>query len=183
MIIHLQDCAARPWKNGFGSTREIAAQPIDASSDDFLWRASVAAVDTAAPFSRFPGVDRHIALLDGRGFTMTLDCGQVHALTTPFAPFAFSGDADVSVKLVGGPTRDFNLMLRCAHAQGGLSIWREAQTRLLDPTVVLIFCAAGQIDVAGNTLHPGDSWITQGEPAHACLAHGAVALVAHVAVL
>lgn len=112
---------------------------------------------------------------------MTLDCDHVHALTAPFAPFAFSGDANVSVELAGGPTRDFNLMVRRARAQSGLSVWRDAQTRLLDPTVVLIYCVAGQFDVAGNTLHTGDSWIAQGPPAHACLQHGAVALVAHVA--
>ncbi len=183
MIIHLQDCTARPWKNGLGSTREIAARPAGASSDDFLWRASVAAVDTAAPFSCFPGVDRHIALLDGRGFTMTLDCGQVHALTTQFAPFAFSGEANVSVELAGGPTRDFNLMVRRSYAQSGLNVWRDEQTRLLDPTVVLVYCAAGQIHVAGSTLHTGDSWIAQGPPARACLQYGAVALVAHVVAL
>lgn len=181
MIIRLQDCPARPWKNDLGSTQEIFTQPAAASSDDFLWRASVAAVDTAAPFSRFPGVDRYIALLEGRGFTMTLDSGQVHELITPFAPFAFSGDANVAVELAGGPTRDFNLMVRRAHAQSSLDVWRDARRYVLDPTVALIYCAAGQIELAGNTLHAGHSWIVQGLPMHAVLQQGAVALVVRVA--
>ena len=86
--------------------------------DDFLWRVSVAEVESAAPFSAFPGIDRVIALLDGDGFTMTLDDGRVHALTAPCAPFAFPGEAAVHVALAGGPSRDFNLMLRRGRVRG-----------------------------------------------------------------
>ncbi|NMW25795.1 HutD family protein, partial [Rhodanobacter denitrificans] len=90
MIIRLADCPSQPWKNGLGRTREIAVQPSAAGGDGFLWRVSVAEVDSAAPFSAFAGIDRQIVLLDGAGFTMTLDDGRVHALTTPFVPFAFA---------------------------------------------------------------------------------------------
>ena len=51
MIIRLADCPSQPWKNGLGRTRELAVQPSVASMDDFLWRVSVAEVDSAAPFS------------------------------------------------------------------------------------------------------------------------------------
>jgi environmental stress-induced protein Ves len=164
MIIRLPDCPPQPWKNGLGSTREIAVQPSGAGSDDFLWRVSVAEVDSAAPFSSFPGIDRQIALLDGNGFTMALDDGRVYPLTTPFAPFAFAGEAKVAVTLISGPTRDFNLMVRRAQASGDVLVWREAGSYPLDPAIVLIYVARGEIDTADGTLCTGDAWLAA-EPA------------------
>jgi len=158
MIVRLADCPPQPWKNGLGRTREIAVEPPGAGMDDFLWRVSVAEVDSAAPFSAFPGIDRQIVLLDGAGFTMRLDDGRVHALTTPFVPFAFAGEAKVDVALAGGPTRDFNLMVRRAQARGEVLPWHEPATRKPDPSTVLVFCARGSIDTAAGRLHVGDAW-------------------------
>ena len=158
MIIRPSDCPTQPWKNGLGSTREIAVQPPSAGSDDFLWRVSIAEVDSAAPFSSFPGIDRQIALLDGNGFTMTLDDDRVHALTTPFAPFAFAGEARVAVTLLDGPTRDFNLMVRRAQVRGDIRVWREPGAQTPDPFTVLIYCARGVIDTAEGPLRAGDAW-------------------------
>ena len=55
-----------PWKNGGGVTREVAAFPDGAGFDDFLWRISMAEVRADGPFSVFPGVDRVLAVLEGR---------------------------------------------------------------------------------------------------------------------
>jgi hypothetical protein len=179
MIIRLQDCPSQPWKNGLGRTRELAVQPSKADMNDFLWRVSIAEVDSAAPFSRFPGIDRQIALLDGNGFTMTLDDDRVHALTTPFAPFAFAGEARVAVTLLDGPTRDFNLMVRRAQARGEIRVWREPCTQTPDPSTVLVYCACGVIDTAEGPLQAGDAW----RPAPAStlrLHHDALALVIRI---
>jgi uncharacterized protein len=179
MIIRLHDCAPQPWKNGLGSTCEIAVHPEGAGSDDFLWRVSIAKVDSAAPFSSFPGIDRHIALLDGNGFTMTLDDGRINALTTPFAPFAFAGEARVSVALVDGPTRDFNLMVRREQARGEVRVWQEPGEQLPDPFIVLVYCARGVIDTADGPLHAGDAW--RPSPASPVkLHHNALALIIRI---
>lgn len=180
MIIRLADCPSQPWKNGLGRTREIAVQPSAAASDDFLWRVSVAEVDSAAPFSSFPGIDRQIVLLDGAGFTMTLDDGRVHALTTPFAPFAFPGEARVDVALAGGPTRDFNLMLRRARARGAIDVWRDAGLHVTDTATMLVYCARGTIDSTDGMLHPGDAWRPSSAAATLDLQPGALALVVRV---
>jgi len=179
-ILRLADSPLRPWKNGLGRTREIAVHPPHAGMDDFLWRVSVAEVDSAAPFSSFPGIDRVIALLDGDGFTMTLDDARTHALTTPHTPFAFPGEAKVSVAPAGGPTRDFNLMLRRSRLRGEVLAWRKAGPYTPDDAAVLVYCARGTIDSAAGVLHAGDAWRASGGAGPLILHHDAVALVVRV---
>ncbi|BFI94897.1 MAG: hypothetical protein RSP_04070 [Rhodanobacter sp.] len=161
-IVNPADCTVRPWKNGQGRTRELLVHPPGAGMDDFLWRVSIAEVESAAPFSAFPGVDRVIALLAGDGFTMALDDGRRHALTTPCAPFAFPGEAGVDVTLAGGPCRDFNLMLRRNHARGGIEVWRTAGAHEVGSDVVLVYCARGSFDCAAGPLHAGAGWLPDG---------------------
>ena len=184
-IIRAKDCLPQPWKNGLGTTREIAVHPSGANSDDFLWRVSIAEVDSAAPFSSFPGIDRHIALLDGAGFTMTLDDGGTHALTTPLAPFAFAGERKVAVTLADGPTRDFNLMVRRTNARGEVKVWRQSGSYPLDPTIVLVYTVRGEIETDAGTLCAGDAWLAPGlASAHITLRDGAQAFaicIQHVA--
>lgn len=103
-----------PWKNGGGITREVALAP-GAGRDGFLWRVSLADVASDGPFSIYPGVDRTILLVEGRGFALhcrsekdRVDC--VQTLDVPLVPFAFSGDWIVDCKLLAGPVRDLNVM-------------------------------------------------------------------------
>jgi uncharacterized protein len=181
MIIRLQDCPDRPWKNGQGSTREIAVHPESANGDDFVWRVSIARVDSAAPFSVFPGIDRHIALLNGRGFHMTLDDERTHALIESFEPFAFPGEAEVTVRLVDGATHDFNLMVRRVMAHGDVTTWHGAETHIAYADVVLVYCARGSIDTADGRLHEGDAWRPDATSERTVVLHeNALALVVRV---
>jgi environmental stress-induced protein Ves len=160
-IIRAHDSAPVPWKNGLGMTREIAVQP-SVDSDAFLWRVSIAEVNSTAPFSSFPDIDRHIVLLDGAGFTMMLNDEYRHELTTPFMPFAFAGEAKVSVRLAYGPTRDFNLMVQRAHARGEVIVWRKPGFQPIDSTIALIYAAHGEIETADGLLEAGDAWRPSG---------------------
>ncbi|MGI4858448.1 MAG: HutD/Ves family protein, partial [Janthinobacterium lividum] len=58
------------WKNGGGTTSEIAVWPRAASFDAFVWRVSVAEIAQDGAFSDFPGVDRTIVLLSGAGMDL-----------------------------------------------------------------------------------------------------------------
>lgn len=102
---------ATPWKNGGGSTCEIASWPPGSTLEDFDWRVSIATIAASGPFSVFPGVDRTLMLLDGDG--MKLKGDGVHALLdTPYEPFEFSGDVAVDCTLLGKPSSDLNVMCR-----------------------------------------------------------------------
>ncbi len=67
--IHLADVAATRWRNGGGMTRELATWPAEG---DWQWRMSVAEVGADWPFSRFEGVTRWFAVLQGAGLTVTI---------------------------------------------------------------------------------------------------------------
>ncbi len=71
---------------------------------------SVADVDVNGPFSRFPGVQRWFAVLEGAGVVLTIGSKE-HPLGPDDDAIAFRGDAAVRCRLVDGPTRDLNLML------------------------------------------------------------------------
>ena len=158
-ILRADELQPRPWRNGLGVTRELVLYPPGADMDDFLWRASVADVVGPAPFSLFPGIDRTIVLIDGAGFRMTLDGARVHALTTPCAPFAFPGEAEVAVALAGGATRDFNLMLRRGRAAGSVEVWRDDNARGIPPDLALLYLVRGRAGTPDGELSPGDSWL------------------------
>lgn len=182
MIIRLSECPSQPWKNGLGRTREIAVQPSGAGLDDFTWRVSIAEVDSGAPFSAFPGIERTIVLLDGDGFTMTLDEGRTHALTTPLEPFAFAGESGVTVALAGGPTRDFNLMVRRERAGGEVQAWHGPVTCPPDAHVALVFCARGVVDTVDGRLQAGDAWLPPSQCTGPVTLHeGTRALVVRIA--
>jgi uncharacterized protein len=169
-VIRGADLVASPWKNGGGLTREVAAFPAGASMDAFAWRASIAEVAQAGPFSRFPGVDRTLVLLDGAG--MILDEGaHTHALMQPLDIACFAGESAVDARLVDGPTRDFNLMVRRDAARGTLDIWRAGETHSVDAHTALLHCARGSIGIRVNdgapiALEPGDTLRVDGCKAH-----------------
>jgi len=175
-VIRATDTQPQPWKNGMGTTREIARFPADAGNDDFLWRVSVAEVNSAAPFSTFPGIERQIVLLEGDGFTMTLDGAREHALVIPFEPFAFSGEARVEVTMVGGATRDFNLMIRRAWGHGEVRTLAQAGSHEPDASCVLLYVARGTVTTIDGELHAGDAWLPDRSPF--ALAEDSVALLA-----
>jgi len=118
-----------PWKNGGGSTRELACWPPGAGMDSFAWRVSVATIARPGPFSAFSGVDRQIMLLEGDGVHLQGAAGQwQHALTQRWEPFAFSGEEPLDCRMIGGPSTDFNLMLRRGQWQGHMQMLHDTGT-------------------------------------------------------
>ena len=72
---------------------------------------SVAEVSGSGPFSRFEGVQRWFAVLQGAGVVLTT-AGQRRTLRPHSAPHCFDGAAPTDCELLDGATRDFNLMTR-----------------------------------------------------------------------
>ena len=140
----------RPWKNGGGSTREIACWPVGAGLDDFDWRVSVASVTASGPFSVFAGVDRTIMLLAGDGLRLQAP-GLDHLLDTLHTPFAFSGDVALHCTLLGGESTDLNAMSRRTRGRAGLRVVSEAML-LARGELGLLMSLSGQWRVGSTVL-------------------------------
>lgn len=109
-LLRAHDYRRMAWKNGGGITTEIARS--DGDADGFDWRVSIAEIAQDGDFSIFPDVDRELMLLDGGGVELVIGCDEPVALTRRYQKHAFPGEAPVSCRLLDGPTRDFNLMVR-----------------------------------------------------------------------
>ena len=108
---------AATWKNGGGSTMEIAIFPPEAGLMAFDWRISLATITADGPFSSFPGIDRSLMLVDGDSVQLTLDGARKVVLNAAQPMLWFPGEAAVHAQ-VKGVTTDFNVMTRrdrCRH--------------------------------------------------------------------
>ena len=107
-VLRLVDASLQYWRNGGGVTRELLAWP---QPEDWRVRISVADIAADGPFSTFPAVRRWFTVLQGGGVALAIDgVGQVCRVGDP--PLAFSGESSTACRLLAGPSRDLNFMLR-----------------------------------------------------------------------
>jgi len=111
-IVRTGECRTTAWKNGGGSTTEIAVAPPDASLDDFDWRVSMARVASDGPFSEFVGIDRTLAIVKGHGLSLAIGDAAPVVLDCNSEPIPFPGDTPTSARLLAGEITDLNVMTR-----------------------------------------------------------------------
>ena len=168
-LIDLDQLPATPWKNGGGSTRQLAIAPPGAGLDDFAWRISCARVASAGPFSAFPGIQRNLALLEGdlllrrtNGETRLQACGEA---------LDFAGEEAIDATPLAGEVLDLNLMSRRGDWQQSLrtlQLHGERQVTEL-AEVRLLLCSAGALlvrlgDGREFALRPRQALLLSDEP-------------------
>ena len=129
-----------PWKNGGGLTREIAIYPLDSDLQSFDWRASIADIRAAGPFSQFPGVDRQMQVISGR-LSLAVDGGPAVTLTAESDAVAFPGEVPVYAEPLGAPVTDLNIMTRrsrCSARLRGKSTSESSVLELRANTTLLV---------------------------------------------
>ena len=134
-VLRFEALTATPWKNGGGTTVEFAVDPPNAGLDAFAWRVSAAEVRESGPFSRFEGIDRMLAILDGEGLALDFPARTIR-VGPDDPPVAFPGESPVVGRPLGGVVRDLNVMTRRA-------LWRA--------------------DVARRKFAPGEALLAQGD--------------------
>ena len=145
MLIPFANLSPVSWKNGGGSTTEIAVFPPDAGFDEFDWRVSLATISADGPFSLFPGVERTLVLVEGHGMTLDID-GEPTLVSKADPVAAFDGESRVEAKLNRGPSTDFNVMTRldrCWHRFGRRTLDGES-TFVARAHVTVLFLAEGE---------------------------------------
>lgn len=133
-IIRFADLAPARWRNGGGTTVEIArgGTPAGApqeSAEDWDWRLSIAEVERAGDFSAFEGMDRVLTVIEGELLVLTVD-GREHGLER-YRPLRFDGGAPASAALPTGPIRDLNLITRRGACSGYVTILELSKKRAL----------------------------------------------------
>lgn len=137
-----------PWKNGLGFTTEVARFPQ--AGEHFDWRVSIASVEQDGPFSRFPGHDRILLVLEGAG--LILERGGGLTRLGPLESVAFPGDHDTFGRLVAGPIRDFNVITRRGVARARLEVVHGPAAAVVaaGDGQALLYCHAGRASVASS---------------------------------
>lgn len=152
MLIPYAGLSPVPWKNGGGSTTQIAVFPPDAGFEDFDWRVSLATIAEDGAFSAFPGVERTLALVDGHGMTLEIDERPV-LLTRADPVAAFDGESRVVAKLNRGPSTDFNVMTRldhCYHRFGRRELSGESRFIARAPVTVLFLAEGDSLELCSD---------------------------------
>ncbi|MDQ4489309.1 HutD family protein [Sinomonas sp. ASV486] len=189
-IIRFADLRPVRWKNGGGTTVELARGPEVAGEDgestsgDWGWRLSIADVDRAGDFSSFDGMERILTVIEGELMVLTVD-GHEHGLER-HRPFRFDGGAPASAVLPTGSIRDLNLITRRGSFTGHVTILELSKKRPLP-------LSAGQLGVllqgeavasgVGNAADDGATPLARydavvgGEPAPAVSGRGFLAVV------
>jgi environmental stress-induced protein Ves len=157
----LRDLPVSAWKNGAGSTTEIAAFPQGAGFDDFGWRISLATIARNAPFSSFPGIERSLAVIAApeSGLLLQVD-GDPVRLDATCEPLRFPGEAVVTASVDAAST-DFNVMTRrgkYTHRLERVTVapgaTREFERRG-DATLLFFAAGQGELHIASDRSRDG----------------------------
>jgi environmental stress-induced protein Ves len=105
-LLPAADREDEPWRNGGGSTRQIAAR---GGPGGWRWRISMARVEADGPFSLFPEVTRTILVMDGDEMELDIAGTRVRLGSEPFT---FDGAAVTHGALLASAVTDFNVMVR-----------------------------------------------------------------------
>jgi len=144
------------WKNGRGSTTEIARAPADG---EFDWRVSMARVEEDGEFSLFPGYERVILALGGAGMVLRHREPGIEAILGPLEPWSFSGDWSTTCALRSGAISDFNVITRRGSATAQVDVVRLEGSMRFDAPLSLLFCADGHFTADGIEVGTGETLI------------------------
>ena len=167
-LVALSGLVASPWRNGGGTTRDIASGAG--------WRLSLARIDRDGPFSAYPGLERAFALVGGE-VSLGLDAAARRVGPTS-APIAFDGEAAPACTLHGElPAAALNLMCERGVARGSLARVGIAPGGVFDVpdapgapaslaparadgvALLALHVQAGSLVLAGRVAGPGDTWL------------------------
>lgn len=131
-----------PWKNGKGTTNELAISD-SGTVDDFDWRLSIADVVEDGPFSDFSGYQRNLLLIKGKGIHLQHDQQKTNQLDQLLDMATFDGANQTTGKLIAGPVTDFNLITRQGKYHARVNTYRHKQSVELDQySLCFVYCLA-----------------------------------------
>jgi uncharacterized protein len=144
-IIRKSSFKAVRWKNGGGTTHEALRVPP--AGDPFLFRVSVAHIDSSGPFSDFTGYTRHMVLLQGAGLTLEFGGGERRVLQRIGELVEFDGAMPARCELLDGPCVDLNFMMHESTQAAARVVFLDGSLMLQASPSTLIFGIDGPLSL------------------------------------
>ena len=146
-LLRSADYIDMPWANGFGTTRQLVR--VDNEKGRLLFRCSIADVVQPGPISSFPGIDRTLMLLSGKGFVFESPPRSPQELRVPGQSVTFSGGVLSGAGEVFGPSKDLNVMAAVGSYRVTTSVVTSfAQVSCSGETTVFVYIQDGTWMVA-----------------------------------
>lgn len=121
-VLRYESYRSMPWRNGRGSTLEIARDP--ATEEEFAWRLSLADIEQDGDFSAYPGYRRALVLIAGNSLHLQFK-GHGHSfLEAAGRGTRFEGDWKTRCAVPYGPCTDLSLIVRRGSAARPASVVR-----------------------------------------------------------
>ncbi|KAJ3096292.1 hypothetical protein HDU97_006050 [Phlyctochytrium planicorne] len=123
-LIRSNEYKTQPWKNGLGTTQEIAIHPpnVDYHKDEFYWRFSMSEIKDSCSFSLFPGYDIALTLLPEDGASLMMrgnmtapavlhhNDQELSVPIRPLVPYTYGGETPTSCRVRTPPIRHLSFM-------------------------------------------------------------------------
>jgi environmental stress-induced protein Ves len=143
-----------PWKNGGGITVDIAGvfptETEAASWSGMTWRLGRTRIERPGPFSDLTGIDRILAVIEGRGLRLKPVGEPAIDVREPMRPVRFPGEWLIESELEAGPVGVLNLMADRARADINLTFMAGAETVSVHADTVVIHAPVGSAEVVLN---------------------------------
>lgn len=145
-LLKMSDYIIMPWKNGLGTTAQIAVAP------DNQWRISAATVKKPNPFSEFKGCQRLLTIWRGSGLLLN------DYELLPGSVYKFSGETPIFCKNLSPEVIDLGVIYQPEKVTATMDVLSltESKTFIAAKDLNFIFCAEGSFQIE-------DLIVTQGE--------------------
>lgn len=150
-ILAANSAKLMPWKNGLGTTLELATDASDANaaqdgSGAWSWRLSIADVPSRSPCSTFTGMSRTILCLGGDGLLLERAHG-TDAVPLLGSALLFEGEEQCVCVPLSKDVRDINLLFDRAKWNGVLRLVRATAGAITGEVVLVHVPTLSQNDI------------------------------------
>lgn len=160
-VLRYKSYRSMPWRNGRGSTLEIAREP--ATGKEFAWRLSLADIERDTAFSAYPGYSRALVLIAGNSLRLRFRRHGHCMLDAAARGTRFEGDWQTHCMVPDGRCMDLSLIVRKGSAARLASVVRAPAVLRLESTrrrvlprdlYGALFVLSGSVAVGNSTGAP-----------------------------
>ena len=158
-IVRATDLVRTPWRNGGGTSRDIASD--QASDGAMLWQVGIADLERDGPFSHYPHCDRIFTPVAGQPPPELAFHGGAFEPCPLLVPKAFSGEWPTQCH-IPAPGQAFNAVFDRRYHTATVTILHlaaGAAVTLPNATTLVLHALTATLAIAEQRLSPGDSLV------------------------